>query len=149
MVKRIFFYLFLSILLFCGCETNGGTDEESYKTKGKDVINKLIDKEWSWSYKVTDSGNEYEERETLFFKRDGSGYQKVVNSKDNKPNIGYFHWTFAYPDYALIYADWGLYWQIVSITQSRLVLKETYEDPYKVTGQSYSRTLELSAKDDQ
>lgn len=146
-MRNTLLFILLSLLLF-SCEISSGSDEEQYKTKGKDIIDKLIDKEWSWSYKVTDSGNEYEKRETLFFKRDGAGYQKVINSKDNKTNIGYFHWTFVYPDYALIYADWGLYWQIVSLTQLRLTLKETYEDPYKVTGQSYSRTLNLSAKND-
>lgn len=38
-MKQALLFSLSFLLLLVGCEASGGTDEDSYKTKGKDVIN--------------------------------------------------------------------------------------------------------------
>lgn len=61
----------------------------------------------------------------------------MYENGEEKEIITYFNWAFTTPNFAIIYMDYGLYWEIEKLTKSELFVYETHRDPITVPGQQY------------
>ena len=133
--KNVFFVLLLTILT--GCAEKTGYVEPGQQT----IIDKLTEKKWERDHHAKlDNGEEFDVHEIWIFKNTGKGSYKTITVYENgeeKEIITYFNWAFTTPNFAIIYMDYGLYWEIEKLTKSELFVYETHRDPITVPGQQY------------